>query len=205
MARVKFHGEDFLTAIQNMLTVNERSKSIPYPAATNADSQNYGFRVLKGKPDKVDRVKEASDLPALIGILKSLNSSASPFFSVGCEKSFNESTGGLWAKGYVEFAFNYAKLVSDAAQYFPLFFHFNKDAAAFLGSNNVQFRWDLQPAKFEAIDLAGFSCCVWITTGRHSSLEATTEIFSDALGLLQSSLDRYGEPEGMIPIYGAGA
>lgn len=190
-----------MTASQNMLTVNARSKSIPYPAATNVHSQNYGFRILKGKPGKVDRVKEASDLPALIGILKAINSPASPFFSVGCEKAFPEFNGGFCAKGYVEFAFNYSRLVSDATQYFPLFFHFNRYAADFLSSNNVQFWWDLQPAEFKAIDLAGFSCCVWVTTEIYPSVEAAISVFSSSLELLNSFLGQYGAPEGMTPIY----
>ena len=51
------------------------------------------------------------------------------FFTMGCEKSFNPVTGGgFWAKGYIEFSYNYAQAISDAQNYFPLFFHFDTDS-----------------------------------------------------------------------------
>lgn len=121
-----------MTNGQILMTINQRSKAIPYPAANHADSQNYGFQILKGKLDKIEGIQEAKDSKCIQEILGVLNATESPFFSAGCEKSFNKEANGCWAKGYIEFAFNYSKAVNDAIHYFPLFFHFSREAAEYL-------------------------------------------------------------------------
>lgn len=171
-----------------LLTINERSKHVPYPPSSSDGSENFGFRVLKGKADKIDSIAELKDNEALKKIVHTINEDASPFFSVGCEKSFNRSANSFWAKGYIEFAYNCARAVSDAAQYFPLFFHFNRFAQRFTESNNVQFWFELQPAFFKKIDSAGFTCCVWITTGGHSSQEESFDAWCSAVQTLDSFL-----------------
>jgi len=192
-----------MTQIQVMLTINQKSKSIPYPAASHPNSQNYGFHVLKGKLNKCEKVQEASDNASIINILKILNRNESPFFSVGCEKSYNHDREGYWVKGYVEFAFNYENLVSDAARYFPLFFHFSKYIHEFISRNNVQFWWDLQPANFEKVPCMGFSACIWITTGLFPTALQAKEVWEQSVDMLSAYLEPLGKPEKMKPIYGS--
>ena len=192
-----------MTSMQIMLTINQQSKSIPYPAASHSDSQNYGFHVLKGKLDKCENVKEATETPSIISILKNLNSNESPFFSVGCERSYNQDNEGHWAKGYIEFAFNYEQLVTDAAQYFPLYFHFTKFIDEYLKVNEVQFWWDLQPAKFKKVSCMGYSSCIWITTGFHSSEEEAKQVWEKSINMLDEYLSKHGNPKDLMPIYGS--
>ena len=189
-----------MTSIPIMLTINQRSKSIPYPAASDAGSQNFGFRVLKGKLDKIGNIQEAKNSQCIQEILRTLNADDSPFFSVGCEKAFNEGPNGHWAKGYIEFAFNYSKLVTDATYYFPLFFHFNKHATDFLPHHDVQFWWDLQPANFVAAKCVGFSCCVWVTTGMIATSNGARNEWESAVTLLSSFL-RAAKQSNADPIY----
>ena len=65
-------------------------------------------------------------ITALENALIALNAPTTPFFTVGCEKAFGKNESGHWIGGYLEFAFNYAELVEDAAFYFKLFFLFNQ-------------------------------------------------------------------------------
>jgi hypothetical protein len=164
--------------------VNQRSKAIPYPPESHPTSQNFGFRVLKGKPHKVKDIQEARDNPAIQRVLEVLNEDRSPFFSVGCEKSFNRRPTGYWAKGYIEFAANFKEFIVDARNYFPLFFHFNKGIASYVANHHIQYWWDLQPADFTAAKCAGFSCCVWITTGDFPSAELARDEWNAAVGQL---------------------
>lgn len=177
-----------MTNTQVMLTINQQSKAIPYPAASHADSQNFGFRVLKGKPDKIENVQEAKDSKCIQEILRILNTAESPFFSVGCEKSFNQGPDGFWAKGYIEFAFNYGKAISDATHYFSLFFHFSREASEYLAQHDIQFWWELQPANFITAKCTGFSCCVWITTRNFSSAVKAKIEWESAVALLSTFL-----------------
>lgn len=192
-----------MTGLQIVLTINQRSKSIPYPAETHSGSQNFGFRVLKGRLDKIEGIQEAKDSSCIKQLLCTLNAEASPFFSVGCEKSFNRSPSGFWAKGYIEFAFNYSKLVSDAAQYFPLFFHFSRYASDYVTKHDVQFWWELQQARFEAADCEGFSCCVWITTGQFGSSAESQVEWESAVEMLGAFIEavKIRNPDSQ-PIYG---
>jgi hypothetical protein len=187
-----------VTANQILLTVNQRAKAIPYPPATNSGYQNFGFRVLKGKLDKIANVQEAKDIACLQEILGVLNDDASPFFSVGCEKSFNVRSTGHWAKGYIEFAYNYKEPVSDARHYFPLFFQFTKSTAEYVEHHDVQYWWDLQPASFEAINCAGFSCCIWITTGMFAQAESARTEWEAAVRKLSDFLRSVKIPTGKI-------
>jgi len=189
-----------MSNLQVVLTINEQPKEIPYPPASNAFSQNFGFRVLKGNLDKIESIQEAEDSECIRRFLRSLNSGESPFFSVGCEKSFNQDTNGYWAKGYIEFAFNYRKLVSDATHYFPLFFHFNRYIADYIKERDVQFWWELQPARFKAANCDGFSCCIWITTGYFQSPDEARNIWESAISMLRVFVEGIMKPDAE-PIY----
>jgi hypothetical protein len=189
-----------MISIQIMLTINQQSKIIPYPATNNVDSQNYGFRVLKGNLDKIQYIQEAKDSKCIQEILRTLNSTDSSFFSVGCEKSYNEDRDGFWVKGYIEYAFNYRKLIIDATHYFPLFFHFNKQVSVLLSQHKLQYWWDLQPANFLAAKCDGFSCCIWVTTGSFLGMAEAKDEWEFAVEQLSTFFKTVKQPN-FEPIY----
>lgn len=149
-------------AAQVFLTIDSRSKSIPYPAASNADSQNFGFKPLKGKLDKVDRVRELSEIPGVADLLRAINASETAFFSVGCEKFIGPNTDGTYyVRGYVEFAFNHPEFLRDV-QYMALFATFNRYIVDKPMTEEWSVNWHLEPAFFQKVDTSGYSCCMWL-------------------------------------------
>ncbi|MDI1301005.1 MAG: hypothetical protein PSX71_03790 [bacterium] len=184
-----------------LLAIENRGKAVPYESEKHKDSENYGFKALKGRMAEAEEVPEAKGFAEIISILKSINEEASPFFSVGCEKSFNKSKDGYWAKGYIEFSFNYKELIIDAVQYFPLFFHFHRYVEDFANSNSVQFLWELQPAHFIEADVDGFTVCVWITTGELKTLDAARALWLSAVKSLEGYLLTVGRPRRGTEIY----
>lgn len=159
-----------MSNLKTLLTIAPRPKGIPYAAADYEDgSQNFGFTSLRGHPERVADVQEAKSVPCYQALLRALNAPQSPFFSVACEKAFSSDETGHWGSGYVEFAFNFAELVSDAANYFSLFYHFTYDADAYIGAHDVQFHWIVQPARFTDGSCDGFTCAVWFTTAQFAT------------------------------------
>ncbi|MBR1302175.1 hypothetical protein [Bradyrhizobium sp. AUGA SZCCT0042] len=167
-----------------MLTIEQRSKHVPYPADfSHGQSQNHGFRTLKSDLGAIEAIPEVGDCPTFREALLAINGPDTPFFSVGCEKSLNRNKGMWSKKGYLEFAFNCADRIGDAASYFPIFFHFNRSKATseFLSRHPVQICWELQPAYFVKIAKSGFTCCVWITTTQYSTAAKCESIWNEAV------------------------
>ena len=166
-----------------VLVIEQGSKAIPYPADLNDGRTNQGFKDLKGNTGAIQAIAEIQDCPALRDALVAINAPETPFFTVGCEKVLNEDEGQFWKKGFLEFAFNYAEMVSDATHYFPLFFHFNQAAPLrdFLPKHSVQFCWELQQCRFNKIGASGFTCCVWITTGNFSTTAECEAVWDEAV------------------------
>jgi hypothetical protein len=151
--------------------------------------------------NRIPSIQEAKDSPVIQDILTVLNDELSPFFSVGCEKSYNYGGSDHWAKGYIEFAYNDRKLIADAGHYFSLFFHFNSGAAQYVNEHQIQYWWDLQPALFKAVNSAGFSCCIWITTGRFSSPQEARNEWESAVSMLSDYFRSVKTPNATSPIY----
>lgn len=75
-----------------MLTIRNRSKGVPYGGSGEPredGSANYGFKPLKGKPEEAARIHEVQDEEHFRAALVAINDPSTPFFTVGCEKSFN--------------------------------------------------------------------------------------------------------------------
>lgn len=191
------------------LTIEHRSKSVPYPPEEHPDSVNMGFQDLKGAGEEAIRsIPEARDSAALREALISLNGLETDFFTVGCEKSLNRRHNKFWKKGYLEFSYNYAEAVSDATFYFALFFHFQKSVEVrnFAAANGVRFNWDLQPARFLRAERDGFTCAVWITAGDYDSATQCESIWDDAMRLITQFLTSCRlakKANALSPIYGA--
>jgi hypothetical protein len=165
------------------LVIEQRSKAIPYPSELHEDRTNHGFKDLKGDTSAIQTISEAQDCSAFRDALVALNAPETPFFTVGCEKSLNTYGGKFWKKGYLEFSFNYAELVSDATSYFTLFFHFNRaePLRELLSRHSIRFCWELQQCRFKKVNVGGFTCCIWITTGDYSTAGECEMVWDDAV------------------------
>ncbi|ATF04056.1 hypothetical protein PhaeoP75_04457 (plasmid) [Phaeobacter gallaeciensis] len=180
---------------QVFLTVEDRQKDIPYPPETHQDSQNFGFKPLKGKSEKVDKIQEAKGFPGIIAALKAINVQDSPFFSIGCEKYIGpEQYGGYYARGYIEFAFNYARMVSfpQAADLFRCFSIYYAQHEIY---EYTTYNFDIQPAYFVKAKTDGYTCCVWIRTGHHASHKEAEQAYNKAVQLLADFISTVGPPE----------
>lgn len=96
---------------QMMLTIRNCGKGVPYGGSGEPredGSANYGFKPLKGKPEEAVQIPVVQDEEHFCAALVAINDPLMPFFTVGCEKSFNhDDEERHWAKGYMEFPFNY--------------------------------------------------------------------------------------------------
>lgn len=147
------------------LTIRDYDKVVPYPGIQHASSRNYGFINVKSKPEEAAKIVEAQDSEALKDAIVRINHADTPFFTIGCEKAFNQKDGIFWTRGFIEFAFNFCELVGDAQAYFPPFFHFNNRLLNTKFDLRVSFEWQLEGNFFKDGNCNGFSCVVWITTG----------------------------------------
>jgi hypothetical protein len=168
----------------------KRPKAIPYGGSKHSDgSENHGFKPLKGKPEECALIPEVQDNTALKKALISLNATETPFFTVGCEKSCNEHSGGAgyWMKGYIELAFNYKELVQDAQHYFKLFLDFNL------------YIFELEMAHFWqhlTVQEIGLTTAVWIQTEVLPSEHDAKNAWASALNTYVDFMTRQSLPSG---------
>lgn len=188
-----------------MLTIRNRGKGVPYGGRGELredGSANYGFKPLKGKPEEAARIPEVQDEEHFRDALVAINDLSTAFFTVGCEKSFNHEEGaGNWARGYIEFAFNYCDLVEDAQWYFKLFFDFNHFVWSNQFNEPVQFHFELEAAHFFQGNCDGYTVAVWITTATTPAEEDVRVVWGKAVGLLTEFLKQYQAPPSMKVMY----
>lgn len=188
-----------------ILSIDPGFKTIPYsPAERPEGSTCHGFKLLKGKPDADARaIVEVSDLPCLADAVVAINLPETSFFTVGCEKAFNQEGDSFWMRGYIEFCFDYVNLAGDAAAYFVAFFHFSEFVRERGFNEPVQFHWELQSCSFlDAEREMGFACTVWITTANGPSEPVVRTAWCSAVTLLAEYL-RGLSMHGARRIYGA--
>lgn len=167
---------------QVMFSIRERGKVIPYPAIDHGTSVNYGFKVLKGKPEEeIALICEVQDNKYLENALISINNIATPFFSVGCEKAYNTDESGNYVKGFLEISFNNIDLVQDAHNYFQLFFDFNQFICMKKFNQPIYYLWEIEPSFFKEAQVNGFSLVIWITSGYSKDMEKTKELWGDGI------------------------
>jgi len=182
------------------LSIKDGGKGIPYGGA-NEDrpdgSRNHGFRPLKSNPEEIGAVPEAQGITALKNALIALNAADSPFVTVGCEKAFGKNDSGYWGSGYLEFAFNYAELIADAAFYFKLFFFFNQWYSKQKQLAGVQYNFELEGATFLKTNVSGFTISAWISAGTYPKSEGAQASWEEALDVLIEFLSQQpGPPNG---------
>jgi hypothetical protein len=84
----------------------------------------------------------------------------------------------------VEFAFDSADAVTDAASYFPLFFHFDRALHMMKFSDHVHFHWELMGATFLMAKMAGFTVTITVNTGWYPSANEASIAWANGLGFL---------------------
>jgi hypothetical protein len=173
------------------LSIKNGGKGIPYGGSNEErpdGSRNHGFKPLKSAPEEIAEIPEAQGVTALKNALIALNAADSPFVTVGCEKAFGKNDSGHWGSGYLEFAFNYAELIADAAFYFKLFFLFNQRYCQQKQPVGVQYNFELEGATFLAANVSGFTISAWIHAGTYPTEECARAEWAEALDTLVTFL-----------------
>jgi hypothetical protein len=175
---------------ENLLTIRQEFKQIPYQGAVREEgSICHGFKLLKwASSDDARAIPEASDIQCLQDALVTINAPATAFFTVGCEKALNKTERGFWAKGYLEFAFNFREFAEDAQWYFKLFFDFTALIAERKYEEPIQFFWELDGANFTRANFIGYSAAVWFTTDVLNSAEEAKDVWCSGVRLFAEFL-----------------
>jgi hypothetical protein len=149
-----------------IFSIRNHFKAVPYPGSGPRPdgSENYGCKIIKGKGNDEVLVPEALDNAALTNAITSLNDRATPFLTIGCEKSCNKDASGFWMRGFLELSFNYVQGISNAQNYFKLFFDFTHWFWEQPKQAVVEYHFQLEGAQFFEIPAQGFSLVAWITT-----------------------------------------
>lgn len=177
-----------------ILTIKNHTVTIPYPPAERKDAPHNGFIPLKGRPDEAGAIPAVQDNDALKHALAKINDSGTPFFTVACRKSFNESNGVFWARGYLEFSFNYIDIAKDSPNYFLLFEQFSSHVAASNFDMPVDFKFELQGASFTDVAATGHTASVWITTAEFPTMEGAHKTWNQSVGFLAEFLGSFEKP-----------
>jgi hypothetical protein len=151
-----------------IFSIRNHYKAVPYPGSGPRPdgSENHGCKIIKGRVADVDLIPEVLDNSALKNAVIALNDRATPFLTIGCEKSCNKAKvgDGYWMRGFLELAFNYAPVMADAQNYFKVFFDFthwfwDQPKAAI-----IEYEFQLEGAQFLEKGVQGFSLVLWINT-----------------------------------------
>lgn len=177
-----------------VLSLGDRTTSIPYPGTDRKDEPHDGFRILKGRPDEAESIPAARDSAALKRALTRINDAATPFFTVACRMSCNSQGGSCWVRGYLEFSFNHADIAKDSPNYFLLFEQFNRYVREADFDLPVDFNFELHNARFTQIPASGHTACVWITTSEFPGKDAAMMAWNQSVGLLADFLGNFERP-----------
>lgn len=192
-----------MASYTNGLQIAQNGKGIPYGGTGNirADGDaNYGFKNLKGKPERLDEVPELARDEALADLVASLNQAHSAFGTVGCVSAPVDETQGHRVSGYIEFAFDSAEKVADAANYFPVFFHFDRALHSMKFEDKVHFRWELMGATFLHTNAVGYTMSVTVNTDFYPSAEEAGIAWANGLDFLGGYLQHVPH-DGGTPIF----
>lgn len=187
----------------NSLHVSQEGKGIPYwgdGVIRDDGDANYGFKNLKGHPDRIAEIPELARDEVLRDCVALLNEAGSAFGTVGCVSAIVDEPEGHRVSGYIEFAFDSAERIADAGNYFPAFFHF--DAALHRNGfdDKVHFHWELMGATFRRTGSLGFTMTVTVNTGWYETAENAGIAWANGIDFLAGFL-RHVPPEGGTPIF----
>lgn len=182
----------------NALSIDPSGKGIPYGGTGELREDgdaNYGFKNLKGSFERLSDIPELTRDEALRNLVKSLNLPDSAFATVGCASALMDEEQGHRVSGYVEFAFDSVEGASDAANYFPVFFHFNRALHGMKFDDKVHFHWELMGASFLMSKVERFTVSVTINTGWYPSVEEAGFAWANGCDFLAAYL-RQVPPKG---------
>lgn len=175
----------------NTLQVSFRPKGIASgaPAITRADGgTNYGFKDLRGHPELIDTVPELQRDAELRALIVAVNAPETALFSIGCLSAPVEKEQGFGTTGYIEFALNSRSAITDAANYFPVFFHFAQMLHREGFCERVLFGWELSPVHFGDVRCDGFSATITVNTDHYSTSAEASVCWKKSLAALQRFL-----------------
>ncbi|HEV7894035.1 MAG TPA: hypothetical protein VGP08_25695 [Pyrinomonadaceae bacterium] len=173
-----------------LLLINDHFKTVPYQAVDRGNGHpNHGFKVIKGTLEEAAKIAEVQDEEHLKNALIKINDHSTALFTIGCEKAFNQDGTEFWARGFLEFAFNYPQLVDDAQNYFKLFFNFNEYLRDRKFNEPVRYQWELEGNRFVDVGCDGFSVVVWITTAIFNNPEEPRRVWGIAVDHLTEYLE----------------
>lgn len=187
----------------NVLIIDQSGKGIPYGGTGELrpdGNANYGFKNLKGHPERIATIPELEADDALRDIVTSINLPGSAFATVGSGSWPVDEDEGNRVTGYVEFAFNSAVQAADAGSYFPVFFHFDRALHTLKFVDRVHFRWELMGARFVMLQISGFTVSVTINTDFYPSIDEARAAWRSGLDFLMNYLTHV-PPAGGTPLF----
>jgi hypothetical protein len=189
---------------RNLLSVSPLGKAIPYAGTGEPrpdGGANFGFKDLKGKPERLGDVPETQEDRALADVMRAINAAHTGVFSIASMSELTTCTGGVQYSGYLEIAFNSRHQVEDPARYFDLYLRFDRLLAARAFPYAVDFEWELCPAHFSAGDVGGYSVAVRVRTACSPDSERAYESWEAAMSALAELFDQV-PAERADPMYG---
>lgn len=185
------------TGYRNYLSLKQEYKTIPYGGSGNVREDgdaNYGFKDLKGNNKLIDKIPELKRDPALMELIRVINSQQTGIFSIGCVSDIYEDDAEdkhhFRHSGYIEFSFNSIAHIADAAHYFPLFFNFERLLIDKSFDVKVEFNWVLQPATFIDKGVSGYTCSIFLNTYFCETKVAAEKSWKETLDLLGQYLSK---------------
>lgn len=176
----------------NYLSIRHRGKAVPYGGngvLREDGDANFGFRYAKGDETALRAIPELAKDPALFDLALAINAPQTGLFSIGCVSGPVDDEHRHRDSGYIEFAINSKSAISDAKNYFPIFFHFDRFLHDIKFSTPTSFNWELEGATFlESDDASGFTCAIFINTGYSPTREEATRIWTASLEALANFL-----------------
>lgn len=179
------------SAYQNFLSIEWKHKGVPYGGQGEVrpdGDANYGFKDIKGNSSLLLEIPELQRDAALMELVRAINQSSTGLFSVGCVSADVSDKQGHRCTGYVEFAINSVSEISDARNYFPLFFHFDRILRESKFPYQVNFNWELQPVTFIDAKASGFTCSIFINTHYSTDQEEARGAWRGVLDVLAGYL-----------------
>lgn len=175
----------------NILGISHVAKTVPYEGSgiQRLDGgANYGFKNLKRHPELLDTIPEFASDPALRSLMAAIDRPATGVFSIACLSKTICNEHGCRLSGYIEFALNDRREVTDAGRYFRLFHEFDRrlEARGFL--EPVSFQWEICPTRFTDVATDGYAADVRIDTDYRPSPEEAYEVWTRALAALEDLL-----------------
>lgn len=175
----------------NVLSISTVLKRVPYDGTgvrRPDGGANFGFINSKVHPERIDSIPELVADPAMRSLMEALARPETGVFAIACDSRTIVDERGCRNTGYVEFAWNCGDRVTDPAQYFRLFHHFDGLLRRYDFSDAVSFQWEICPTRFMDAGVDGFAADVRVDTGFHPEVEASYACWGRALAALETAL-----------------